>query len=1335
MRSMFSSLMKVGILVLFMSMVFSGPLQAEIEDKSSGCTLNCNASPSVSGGMPPMDVTFLSTVETSGCSGSLSYQWKVETWSLESSAYVTVASSTLPIFSHTFSSEGSGYTWELKVSMGDQTCTKQGSLSFYNPEAIAIIASANPVMGPAPLKVQFKADRGFEPTPACGGNSKYRWYVAEDDGSMSECTEQTFTRTYSTPGLKWWYVSNSFSFLGCMTNTISGAILIENNCLPIGTLSLCADERTKDPNSETYTLKGNVNLNGQLWFTDDVVFTASSQGSSTGSLTTSGSIYVKLKNVNETLLKGPLSFDVDGNTGSVTPKLNDVQWAASLAGMPLWVSGTPITLSSDGVKIEPTLFIGNAGMTLASFKASIVYVPGNDKKLLGFELIQGQLTPGIQFFGMSGTYDPDTDIFTGSVSVGFPFMGTWSVSATIRIKPSCSEDGTGLNGFDISIGLPDPIPLGTTGLGVAGFTLKVDNICDIPKFFIFIGGDLGIAEVPGEIFTLSQIGVGYQRPYLMNLEGGTANLLGFPIGNLSGRISFKPKFAGITFKGFINFASIYQANVNGFLSVSKKTIAGSSSGSLQIPDFSCSWYNVPCRTLKTAITSVTSLPITLNAQEMDMLISSSSNGWQGMFRGMQKIGPISLAVVLQYANDEFDILVGPNYADVFGVGSKTLRSNSTERSVTLAVPQPQAIFSVAANSESSALPSIYLKNPMDDTITPSNVKSYAGVHYTEDNALKVALFRIDEAAIGTWTLGVNNLADSEVTFQCLVPTTAPTTTFNSVTPGVDKIDIQATVTPASSETKVSFFISEEASGGMGEPIAENLSSSSGMVSSTWDTTGLSGGTYYLFARTDNGNNPPVITYYANPLQIGSKSIQPPTDLSGSFSGTKCQLQWTSVPTDSGVAGYRVLYTDNPALPGYAFSITASTENSSLVEGLQSDMEYRFAVVAYDENGNESAPSVPWYSGTVQPQDVRQLQSSIPVSDSVDQNAWKFFRISVPADPLLLEVYTNNTSDNIDLYLKKGSKPNISDYDYLSNGSSTSEKITVTPTSTPMPLSQDEWYIGVYGNQQTTFSVGATILICTEGDCHSVPGAPTLVEATAGDTQATVTFTSPSSNGGSEITGYTVTSNPGGKTATGTYSPITVTGLTNGTAYTFTVTASNAFGTGTPSAASDSVTPENTETPVDENIVQFPEKPVGTYPTTLTEISSAPVNVGTMINGETGIVLSGDMQIDIYFPKYNNLVDIYVGIGEPPDPIDSENIYLLDETQELVPLSTDGFVKYGERVYGPVVATIINYFTVISTYFHGEWLVAWIVLPTGTDVNQVDWLNDPAIFGWYFFNIE
>jgi hypothetical protein len=92
--------------------------------------------------------------------------------------------------------------------------------------------------------------------------------------------------------------------------------------------------------------------------------------------------------------------------------------------------------------------------------------------------------------------------------------------------------------------------------------------------------------------------------------------------------------------------------------------------------------------------------------------------------------------------------------------------------------------------------------------------------------------------------------------------------------------------------------------------------------------------------------------------------------------------------------------------------------------------------------------------------------------------------------------------------------------------------------------------------------------------NTAPGAPVIGTATILGSSATVAFTPPASDGGSAITGYTATSSPGGLTGTGTSSPITVPGLVAGTSYTFTVTATNAIGTGLASAASNAVVNNN-----------------------------------------------------------------------------------------------------------------------------------------------------------------
>jgi Subtilase family/Fibronectin type III domain len=131
-----------------------------------------------------------------------------------------------------------------------------------------------------------------------------------------------------------------------------------------------------------------------------------------------------------------------------------------------------------------------------------------------------------------------------------------------------------------------------------------------------------------------------------------------------------------------------------------------------------------------------------------------------------------------------------------------------------------------------------------------------------------------------------------------------------------------------------------------------------------------------------------------------------------------------------------------------------------------------------------------------------------------------------------------------------------------NGTATLSGITTFGGSYPLTITASN---GVLPNatQAFTLNVNAT-----------KPGAPTGAVATAGNSQATITFTAPLSDGGNSITSYTATSSPGGKTGScvAPCNSIIVGGLNNGTAYTFTVVATNGIGSSLPSATSNSVTP-------------------------------------------------------------------------------------------------------------------------------------------------------------------
>jgi predicted RNA-binding protein with TRAM domain len=96
---------------------------------------------------------------------------------------------------------------------------------------------------------------------------------------------------------------------------------------------------------------------------------------------------------------------------------------------------------------------------------------------------------------------------------------------------------------------------------------------------------------------------------------------------------------------------------------------------------------------------------------------------------------------------------------------------------------------------------------------------------------------------------------------------------------------------------------------------------------------------------------------------------------------------------------------------------------------------------------------------------------------------------------------------------------------------------------------------------------------------TVPDAPSGVSATAGDASATVSWTAPTSDGGSPVTGYTVVASDsttpanGGESCSWTTGPLTCTvnGLTDGDSYSFTVTAVSTVGQGA-SAISNAIIP-------------------------------------------------------------------------------------------------------------------------------------------------------------------
>ena len=185
--------------------------------------------------------------------------------------------------------------------------------------------------------------------------------------------------------------------------------------------------------------------------------------------------------------------------------------------------------------------------------------------------------------------------------------------------------------------------------------------------------------------------------------------------------------------------------------------------------------------------------------------------------------------------------------------------------------------------------------------------------------------------------------------------------------------------------------------------------------------------------------------------------------------------------------------------------------------------------------------------------------------------------STPSAPTSLSATAGDGQATISFTPGSDGGSAITNYKYSTDGTNYTA-LSPTDSSSPVTIpgltngtSYTIYLKAVNANGDSSASSSVTVTPST------TPSAPTSLSATAGDEQATINFT-PGSNGGSAITNYKYSTDGTNYTAlspTDSSSPVTISGLTNGTSYTIYLKAVNANGD---SAASSSVTVTPSSTP-------------------------------------------------------------------------------------------------------------------------------------------------------------
>jgi hypothetical protein len=199
---------------------------------------------------------------------------------------------------------------------------------------------------------------------------------------------------------------------------------------------------------------------------------------------------------------------------------------------------------------------------------------------------------------------------------------------------------------------------------------------------------------------------------------------------------------------------------------------------------------------------------------------------------------------------------------------------------------------------------------------------------------------------------------------------------------------------------------------------------------------------------------------------------------------------------------------------------------------------------------------------------------------------------------------------------------------------------------------------------------------------SVPGAPSGVIASAGNAATSVSFSAPSSNGGATISSYTASCVSGASapfSTSGGASPLTVSGLTNGLAYTCTVLATNSAGNSAASASA-TVTPS---APTSGTSVSYstPAPFVNAVQTNYAPGSLTP----TSALSNRGRYLLSDTSTGGTDANFLTIVDPYsatAGYGASAEKISSSNATYQSFLAKLVQLvvQSDGFYRLDSHLH-------------------------------------------------------
>ena len=373
---------------------------------------------------------------------------------------------------------------------------------------------------------------------------------------------------------------------------------------------------------------------------------------------------------------------------------------------------------------------------------------------------------------------------------------------------------------------------------------------------------------------------------------------------------------------------------------------------------------------------------------------------------------------------------------------------------------------------------------------------------------------------------------------------------------------------------------------------------------SYAATGLTASTAYSFyiAATNSDGTTDSNTLSVTTLAAGCASV-PGTPTSLAASGTTSSsttLSWTASTVGSGCTVSSYTITGGP-------STVTSTGTSATIGGLTASTAYTFSLKATDSDGASSAATVSvttsptssatcavaWSATTAYTAGMTAsylgnnytaafwTEGNIPSSNSGGTGTGEPWSLptacssntcsSAPGSFTVSASGTTNTGTTLAWTVPtEATSCTLTGYEVYQGGATKAAVAAGTTTYAVTGLTAGTAYsfdIAATNSDGTTDSNTLPVTTTGTNPCTAAPGVPTgLTGSSSSSTTASLSWTASTVPGGCTLTNYTITGGPSSETSTGTSS--TVSGLTPNTSYTFTVKATDSFGT---SAASSAVT--------------------------------------------------------------------------------------------------------------------------------------------------------------------